>query len=283
MPTKYAGQHAENQSLTSQSISPLLKWAGGKRWLADELLSSFPRQSNRYYEPFLGGAAVFFAYRPTQSTLSDSNRELINCYRQVRDDPQAVIAALSRWRNTEKNYYAVRELRPTGRIERAARLLFLTTLSFNGIFRQNLNGTFNVPYGKKTHIDPANEAGILAASDALKGSKLIWSDFEKATQHAEAGDIVYFDPPYTVAHGNNGFIKYNAKIFSWEDQIRLAKTAEHLSSRGCRVFVSNADHPSIRNLYSQFDLKIVERHSKIAAASKYRKAITECLFFNAER
>lgn len=282
MLTKYAGQHAENESFTSHSIPPLLKWAGGKRWLADELLLAFPKESNRYYEPFLGGAAIFFAYRPTQSTLSDTNRELINCYRQVRDDPEAVLRALSRWRNTEKNYYAVRELRPTTHSERAARLLFLTTLSFNGIFRQNLNGVFNVPYGQKTHLDPANAAGILAASNALKGSKLIWSDFEKATQNAEAGDVVYFDPPYTVAHGNNGFVKYNAKIFRWEDQIRLAETAKRLSKRGCHVFVSNADHPSIRSLYSQFNLKIVERHSKIAAASKYRKAITECLFFDAK-
>ena len=280
MPIKDGRQAIEAQIIEPQSRKPLLKWAGGKRWLVDELLTAFPPKSDRYYEPFLGGAATFFAYRPKLSTLSDTNQELVNCYRQVRDHPEAVLMALRKLRNTEESYYAVRELRPTDRIERAARLLFLTTLSFNGIFRQNLDGVFNVPYGKKTHLNPANSDRILSASAALKGSKLIWGDFERTTQEAKAGDVVYFDPPYTVAHGNSGFIKYNAKIFGWEDQIRLSKTAERLSSRGCCVFVSNADHPSIRSLYSQFDLKIVQRHSKIAAASRYRKAITECLFSN---
>jgi len=263
-------------------LTPLLKWAGGKRWLVDELLAAFPTTSKRYYEPFLGGAAVFFAFRPQQATLSDTNKELINCYRQVRDQPQMVLQALRKLKNTEANYYRVRERQPTDRIERAARLLFLTSLSFNGIFRQNLDGLFNVPYGNKTHINPADFAKIMAASKALKCSKLVWSDFETVTDKAVAGDIVYFDPPYTVAHGNNGFVKYNAKIFSWDDQIRLSNIAERLSKRGCFVFISNADHPSIRDLYKTFDLKVVARQSKIAAATEYRKAITECLFFNAE-
>ena len=283
MRTKVAGNLSASQPVKTDALVPLLKWAGGKRWLVDELSAVFPSTSNSYYEPFLGGAAVFFALRPARSTLSDSNKELINCYRQVRDDPQSVLRALRKLRNTEADYYKIRGRQPTDRIERAARLLFLTTLSFNGIFRQNLDGVFNVPYGKKTHIVPADAASnIPAASKALKDSKLVWDDFETVTKKAVTGDIVYFDPPYTVTHGNNGFVKYNAKIFSWEDQIRLSKTAERLSKRGCFVFVSNADHPSIRDLYKSFDLKIVGRPSRIAAATEHRKAITECLFFNAE-
>lgn len=139
-----------------------------------------------------------------------------------------------------------------------------------------------MPYGFKTHLDPADTAKIMAASNALRGASLACDDFEMATSRAKAGDLVYFDPPYTVAHGNNGFVKYNAKIFSWEDQIRLARTAVRLSERGCYVFVSNADHVSIRDLYKGFNLKIIQRHSKIAASREYRKAITECLFYNDE-
>jgi DNA adenine methylase len=176
----------------------------------------------------------------------------------------------------------VRGQQPTDLVERAARLLFLTTLSFNGIFRENLKGVFNVPYGGKTHVNPADSDKILGASAGLQGAKILCADFEAATATAKRGDLVYFDPPYTVAHGNNGFVKYNAKIFSWDDQVRLAQTAERLAEKGCYVFISNADHKSIRTLYKRFELRIVNRHSKIAASSHYRKAITECLFFNAE-
>ena len=272
----------ESAIQTADPLIPLLKWPGGKRWLVNQLLPAFPAKIKRYFEPFLGGAAVFFALRPRQSILSDSNPELVNCYIQVRDNPETLLEALRKLRNTEPNYYRVRSQEPTEPIERAARLLFLTTLSFNGIFRQNLDGRFNVPYGKKTHLDTADRTKILAASEGLRGSRILCADFEKSTESANSGDLVYFDPPYTVAHGNNGFVKYNAKIFSWDDQIRLAKTALRLSERGCLVFISNADHDSIRSLYKGFRLEVFRRHSKIAASSSFRKEITECLFSNAE-
>jgi DNA adenine methylase len=264
------------------SLPPLMKWPGGKRWLADELVQAFPRKVKRYYEPFLGGAAVFFAFRPKRAILSDANPELVNCYVQVRDNPDQLLRALRQLHNSEANYYRVRGQEPIDPINRAARLLFLTTLSFNGIFRQNLDGVFNVPYGKKTHLNPADGQKIVAASGGLRGAKIICNDFEEATETAGKDDLIYFDPPYTVAHGNNGFLKYNATIFSWDDQVRLAKTAQRLSERGCFVFVSNADHKSIRSLYRGFKMKVLQRHSKIAASSSFRKAITECLFFNAE-
>jgi DNA adenine methylase len=277
-----AGPALISDSKRAASAPPLLKWPGGKRWLARFLAYSFPKNAKRYYEPFLGGAAVFFAYKPDRAVLSDSNADLVNCYLQIRDNPEAVLRALRKLGNSETEYYRVRSQNPSRPIERAARLLYLTTLSFNGIFRQNLNGEFNVPYGKKTHLDPAERTRIMAASRALQDSRIIWADFEKATASAKKGDLIYFDPPYTVAHGNNGFVKYNAKIFSWDDQIRLAGTAEKLSDRGCYVFISNADHPSIRSLYKRFQMEVLQRHSRIAATSSFRKAITECLFFNAE-
>ena len=150
-----------------------------------------PRDSETLLRTISWWGSHFFALRPKRSILSDTNKELINCYRQVRDDPQSVLYALRKLRNTETNYYAVRRCHPTDRVERAARLLFLTTLSFNGIFRQNLNGIFNVPYGKKTHIKPADSTKIIAASKALQGSKLVCGDFEKVTGTAVAGDRFY--------------------------------------------------------------------------------------------
>jgi len=282
VPIRSSERPSEKSASFAGPLPPLLKWAGGKRWLVDELVASFPSGPNRYYEPFLGGAATFFALRPKRAVLSDTNPQLINCYKQVKNHPDLVLRVLRRLRNTESNYFRVRGQQPTDPIEQAARLLFLTTLSFNGIFRENLNGVFNVPYGGKTHVNPADSGKVLAASAGLQGAKICCADFETVTATAKRGDLVYFDPPYTVAHGNNGFVKYNAKIFNWDDQVRLAETAERLANRGCNVFISNADHESIRRLYRQFELKVVNRHSKIAASSRYRKSITECLFFNAE-
>jgi DNA adenine methylase len=260
-------------------LEPFLKWAGGKRWLSSKLAPKFPQTINRYYEPFLGGGAIFFALQPKRATLSDSNAELINCYRQVKRDPEAVLASLKKLKNSEVVYYRVRKSAPEDPIERAARLLYLTTLSFNGIYRQNLAGDFNVPYGKKIHVSPAGGSKLLLACHALRNAKLECKDFEDATSAAGEGDLVYFDPPYTVAHGNNGFVKYNAKIFSWNDQIRLAAVAKRLADKGCSVFVSNADHISIRSLYKSFQLSLITRPSRISATVEHRKSITECLFF----
>jgi DNA adenine methylase len=257
---------------------PLLKWPGGKRRLVDSILPFIPTSFNRYFEPFLGGAALFFALRPTTAHLSDKNTELIQTYMDIRDRPDEVISALRRLKNSEKDYYNIRSSKPTTDPARAARMIYLITLSFNGIYRVNLRGNFNVPYGHKTHVVPCDEERLRSASTLLKNATLHDTDFEKAVSSATSGDLVYLDPPYTVAHSNNGFVKYNAKIFSWEDQIRLAKVAKRLVGSGCTVLVSNADHLSIRNLYADFEIATLERNSVIAASSSFRSKITECLF-----
>jgi DNA adenine methylase len=258
---------------------PLLKWPGGKRSLVNFILRIVPRRFNRYFEPFLGGGALFFALQPRKAYLSDKNADLIHAYLQVRDQPEAVIKELRKLRNSETDYYKIRSSWPMDDAARAARLIYLITLAFNGIYRVNLKGEFNVPYGYKIHLDPCNEERIGNASKLLKRAIMRDQDFEKALNRAEEGDLVYLDPPYTVAHGNNGFIKYNAKIFSWEDQIRLAKVAKQLAGRGCTVIVSNADHSSIRSLYDGFMTTILERNSIIAASSDFRSRITECVFY----
>jgi DNA adenine methylase len=258
---------------------PLIKWPGGKRKLIPHIRPLIPSRFNQYFEPFLGGAALFFFLRPLKAHLSDKNADLIQAYVQVRDRPEAVIRALSGFKNSERDYYRIRADKPRTTAARAARVLYLTTLSFNGIFRVNLEGRFNVPYGRKTHLQPWDPPRIRGASRVLKETDLRALDFEPALTDAGNGDLVYLDPPYTVAHGNNGFLKYNAKIFSWDDQIRLARVAREIAKRGATVIVSNADHHSIRRLYKDFDSITIERVSIIAAESRFRSRITECLFY----
>lgn len=257
----------------------MLKWPGGKRRLVRFILPLLPEKFNRYYEPFLGSGALFFALAPKRALLSDRNLELVSTYLQVRNNPEAVIARLRKLRNSEAHYYAVRSSTPVSASGRAARLIYLSTLSFNGIHRVNLKGVFNVPYGHKTHLNPCEPRKIHAASGILRRARITCQDFETALAGAGRGDVAYLDPPYTTAHANNGFLKYNAKIFTWEDQRRLAKAASELAKRGCSVIVSNADHRSIRELYRGFNLLRVYRYSVIAASGKFRRRITECIFY----
>ncbi|HEY6250746.1 MAG TPA: Dam family site-specific DNA-(adenine-N6)-methyltransferase [Candidatus Angelobacter sp.] len=258
---------------------PLLKWPGGKRNLLDTILPLVPTRFNRYFEPFLGGGALFFALQPKKAYLSDKNAELIQTYLQVRDRPELVIRELRKLRNTERDYYRIRSSAPRSSAAQAARLIYLVTLAFNGIYRVNLKGEFNVPYGYKTHLNPGDEERIHTASKVLRNAVVKDNDFAKALNGATTGDLVYLDPPYTVAHRNNGFIKYNAKIFSWEDQLRLAQVARECVAKGCFVIISNADHFSIHKLYEGFAIKRIERNSIIAASSDFRSRVTECIFY----
>jgi DNA adenine methylase len=158
---------------------PLLKWPGGKRNLIDQILPLVPPTYNRYFEPFLGGGALFFALQPRRAHLSDKNADLMLTYSQIRDCPDAVIRELKKLRNTEENYYSVRSSAPLSNAARAARLIYLITLSFNGIYRVNLRGTFNVPYGRKTHLVPCDAERIRHASALLRRATLYDEDFER--------------------------------------------------------------------------------------------------------
>ncbi|HEX7242383.1 MAG TPA: Dam family site-specific DNA-(adenine-N6)-methyltransferase [Longimicrobiaceae bacterium] len=257
---------------------PLLKWPGGKRKLLKHILPLIPTPPNRYFEPFAGSAAVFLSLRPASAILSDTNAELINCYQQVRDYPEEVILRLATLKADPDTYLEVRAKVPSEEVARAARFIYLTTLSFNGIYRTNLKGDFNVPYGHRPHLHPKEPALIRAISRALSVTELRCVDFASALAEARQGDVVYLDPPYTVAHGNNGFLRYNAKIFSWADQTRLAELSHQLVERGCQVVISNADHPSILALYEKFRVHRIERQSSVAGRAEGRRRISECIF-----
>jgi len=263
---------------TAAPLRPLFRWTGGKRWLVPRLLALVPETYGRYYEPFLGGGALYFALRPRQARLGDKNLELINAYECIRDDPEQVGRLLRGMSRDETNYYRVRGQRPRARFRRAARTVYLTTLAFNGIYRVNKRGLFNVPFGGRDYPDLGSAEVLKGYAEALQGAELEATDFTATLRDAAAGDLVYLDPPYTVAHSNNGFLKYNAKIFLLEDQEKLAETASELAKRGCHVIVSNAFHASIGNLYRGFRAVEVRRRSVMAASADHRKEVTEYLF-----
>lgn len=271
------------QQILFKKTEPLFKWPGGKRKLLKHLLPLIPASFNTYYEPFMGGGALFFALQPEVGILSDTNDELINCYTQVRDVPDRVLGCLSTMENNKEDYYRIRKEPPTDNVARAARMIYLCTHSFNGIHRVNLSGIFNVPYGNNPTLKHYDPDRLHSTSKALSSTRLVCRDFEDVLAGAKVGDFIYLDPPYTVAHNNNGFVKYNATIFSWEDQMRLAEVAKELDQRGCKVLISNADHESVRSLYIDFTMGIISRTSTIAASGLHRPTITECVFYNYEQ
>lgn len=264
----------------ARRLDPPFRWPGGKRWLVDRLLEFVPTDGGRFFEPFFGAGALFWALRPEIATVSDSNLALMACYRAIRDHHRDVSARLGELAQDRATYYEVRSNRPTDEIARAARLIYLTTLAFNGIHRVNKAGDFNVPYSGRTYARLRDESFLNAYADALQTAEILSGDFAAAVDSAVAGDVVYLDPPYTVKHGNNGFVKYNDRIFSWNDQKRLARVATDLAGRGCRVIVSNADHDSIRELYKGFVETIQTRTSAMAAETKHRGLTHEIVFTN---
>jgi DNA adenine methylase len=270
-----------NSVETAKRLPPLFRWPGGKRWLAPGLLRLLPADlDTRYFEPFFGGGALFFALRPQSAILSDSNDELMACYRAIVKDARAVEGVLRGMPTTEAGYYEIRAKRPTDQNERAARLVFLTAHSFNGIFRVNRQGVFNVPFGRRIHL-LGEPMSLEAHREALATATLLSGDFSDAVASAKAGDVVYLDPPYTVTHSKNGFLKYNARVFSWRDQERLAAKALELDERGCTVLISNADHRSIEGLYARFRAIPVSRSSRMASDPQRRRPVTEYVFTNA--
>lgn len=268
-------------------VEPFLKWAGGKRLLLPQLLEHIrpPARGGKYFEPFLGGGAVFFALRPEAAYLSDASPELINAYRAVQDSVEDVIRCLSRLKHSKAEYYRVRGSHPRLPATRAARFIYLNKTCFNGLYRVNLKGEFNVPFGRHpSTLLICNKKQLRNASDALTDTDIAIEDFEVAMTQAGENDVVYCDPPYTVAHTNNGFVEYNAQVFSWRDQERLAQAAASCVDRGARVYVSNASHESIRQLYTPLGFQTVEinRWSTMAGSSSKRFSSTELLLIGGQ-
>jgi DNA adenine methylase len=265
----------------SAIAKPFLRWAGGKRWLAKHLTGISRLKFNNYYEPFLGGGATFFSIcPPKRSYLSDLNVELIETYQSVKDNVDDVIESLKKFRNTEEYYYKIRDKKFPTPSERAARFIYLNHTSYNGIFRVNLKGVYNVPYGfrKKDFLD---EATLRNAHSALQKASLASGDFMEILKKVKPRDFVFLDPPYTVSHNNNGFIKYNEKIFSLDDQIRLSSLIDGIKERGAYYILTNAAHKKIEEIFEKGDYKmIVNRASLIGGTNSQRGTTDELLFTN---
>jgi DNA adenine methylase len=262
------------------SITPFLKWAGGKRWFVQRHADLVPKAFNRYIEPFLGGGSVFFHLQPAQSLLGDTNPDLIAAYRGIKQNWKGVVKSLqyhSR-QHSDEHYYAIRGRRPTEDIPRASRMIYLNRTCFNGIYRVNLRGEFNVPRGTKDAIMLDSDHFDLMAK-LLEGADIRVADFEVLINEAQAGDFVFADPPYTVRHNFNGFVKYNEKLFSWQDQERLAEALIRAKRRGVHILSTNASHSSIRELYDDYGFNLIttSRYSSISASSKHRKQFDELI------
>lgn len=268
-------------NVTNPPCSPFLKWPGGKRWLCPSLLQiicTIPFQ--RYFEPFLGGGALFFALRPHRAILSDLNPDLINAYQQVRRIPFKLIEELQKIDVTSETYDALRAERLTSKVRSAVRFLFLNRTAFAGMYRLNRNGEFNVPFGggqRRPDVLWTSDL-IVNSAQALRDAELCCGDFEAILRRARRGDLVFCDPTYTVAHNNNGFIRYNESNFRWADQERLAGVCARLRSRGVAVIVSNAFHQEIRSLYRGAVVHELDRPSTLCPLPQKRKATREYLF-----
>lgn len=261
-------------------IAPFLKWPGGKRWLISTCPDVLPRQYSTYIEPFLGAASVYFHLAPKKAVLGDLNGDLIAAYRGIKEDAGAVQVFLEKHQaaHCREYYYEMRDVEPDSLPARAARIIYLNRTCFNGIYRVNKQGKFNVPIGERDQVvRPTDDFASVAR--LLAGAELHQVDFEHLVGRAQPGDLVFLDPPYTVRHNRNGFIKYNEQLFSWEDQERLARTAAAAAQRGARVVVTNASHPTVRQLYPEelFTFREVSRYSSISASLDSRKHFDELI------
>ncbi len=263
-------------------LVPFLKWAGGKRWLTASHLALFPSTYERYIEPFLGSGAVFFALNPERGILSDRNADLIETYKAIRDDWKSVEAALKRHHTNHRPeyYYNERDRRRQASHTRAAQFIYMNRTCWNGLYRVNLQGKFNVPIGTKSAVCLDTD-DFEATSKALKKAHLMCADFKLAISQARNNDFIFVDPPYTVKHNMNGFVKYNEQIFSWDDQIRLRDALLRAWDRGALISIPNADHDSIKDLYKDFPFhQSLSRSSVLAGKPSARAPTTELLIRN---
>jgi DNA adenine methylase len=251
---------ARNADVAGITPRPFLRWAGGKYHRARLLMRFAPQDVHQrvYHEPFLGAASLFFALIHRDARLSDLNGHLIDCYRAIRDSPLSVWKALREHQaaDSEVHYYAVRSLYNRSRkgVARAARFLYLNRTCFNGVFRVNTRGDYNVPYGHKASPRFPAVSELLQASAALKRAVLEVQDYETALRAAQKGHFIYLDPPYPPLNGTSYFTHYTADRFGEEDQEKVAAAAMSLHKRGCLFLLSNANTPTIRRLYRGFNV-----------------------------
>jgi len=266
---------------------PFLKWAGGKMRLIQQYQAYFPQTYTTYYEPFLGGGAVFFHLQPPQAVLSDINAELINAYRCVKDHVEPLIECLAKHQQQhDPTYYYRMRARQVSQdsldyetdIKRAANLIYLNKTCFNGLYRENSRGEFNVPIGKYKNPQICQPEVLHSASKALKSTQLKVQSFETILDLAKScDDFVYFDPPYHPLSETSNFTAYSRYSFNQDSQTTLRDIFVELSRRGVKLMLSNSDCPFIRELYQDFEILPISASRSINSKSQKRGKVSEVL------
>ena len=255
-------------------IRPILKWAGGKTQLLSALASHIPSNFSRYVEPFIGGGALFFALQPEHALISDSNPELVNLYQQVANDVEAVIRCLKGYENTREMFYDVRgqDWQRLAPCEAAARMIYLNRTCFNGLYRVNRKGEFNVPFGNYRNPSICDEKNLRAAAEVLKRAEIVCCDFSKVLGGmVRRGDFVFLDPPYVPVGKWGDFKRYTKEQFSNDDQVRLSQAVEEIHRNGVWAVLTNSNHPFVHKLYSGHKIDIVQTKRNISSNGAMRR------------
>lgn len=265
------------------TLGPVLKWAGGKSQLLPQILARLPEQIETYYEPFVGGGAVFFALAAKQrfnkAVLGDRNPNLVAVYRALQTDPERLIERLRRYQaeHDEAAYYEVRKKKPRSQVEIAARVIYLNKTGFNGLYRVNRSGEFNVPFGRYENPRILNEPRLRAVAEILAKVKIELADFEQICRRAKKGDAVYLDPPYLPVSTTSSFAEYHAVPFGLEEHQRLARVFNQLSKKGVCAVLSNSDTPDTRELFAAHRLDTVDARRSINSNHTRRGPVREIL------
>ncbi|HHU52220.1 MAG TPA: DNA adenine methylase [Firmicutes bacterium] len=270
------------------SLQPFLKWAGGKRQLLPAIRSYVPRQFSVYHEPFVGAGAVLLALQPTKAVINDINTELINCYRVLKEAPEELMRDLAQHKNEADYYYEIRDLdrkpefKTLSAVQRASRIIFLNKTCYNGLFRVNSAGHFNVPFGRYKNPKILDPQGLKAVSRYLNENevKILNTDFAEAASKARKGDFVYFDPPYDPVSDTSSFTGYNLSGFGKDEQRRLRQVFADLDKKGCFVLLSNSATEFIYDLYHDYKIVAVAANRPINSKASGRGKINEVLVMN---
>lgn len=269
--------------------APVVKWVGGKRQLLSVIEPLLPKRLSLYCEPFLGGGAVLFARQPARAVVNDLNRDLINLYEVIRDQVDALAADLGKYENTPDYFYQIRDLdrdperyQALSPVEKASRFLYLNKTCYNGLFRVNASGAFNAPFGSYKNPNIVNEPVLRAVSAYFNAARITFfsRDFQQVLEELPRGAFVYLDPPYDPVSQTASFTGYSKGGFGREEQLRLKECCDSLNRRGIRFLLSNSATPFIRELYSSYEITLVDARRAINSVGDRRGAIQEVLVKN---
>jgi DNA adenine methylase len=274
----------------SPQARPFVKWVGGKTQLLEEIHHRLPRKINRYFEPFVGGGAVFFSLGHENATLIDINEELVNAYQVIRDNVDALIKDLKKHEYSEEYFYRIRDkdrskdFQKWSDVRRASRLIFLNKTCFNGLYRVNSEGFFNTPFGRYFNPRILDEENLRACSKALKSVEILHGSFMQIDELAKKGDFVYFDPPYAPVSETAYFTSYSKEGFAVDMQLELRDLCLRLNKKGVKFMLSNADVPLIRELYSdKFNIEVVMAFRSVNSVATKRGKVREVIITNYSR